>query len=129
MNISKSIYNILKSDATVLSLVSTKIYPLRTPQAIALPFLVYAIDSIDPTDTKDGASTLDIIDFDVRCYADTHAELSTLSEAVRDALDRYSGTDQSNIIQTIVYQNEADGYDNDSQTYYINLSFNLRLQK
>jgi hypothetical protein len=125
--IGKSIYDILKSDVTVAAIVGTQIYPMRTPQAVDPPFVVYTTTDNEPTDTKDGSSTLDEIRFDVSMYSDTMTELESLSDAVRRALDRYSGTNKSNVIQTIIFEAEDNSYSNKAELYNNIQTFKLRL--
>ena len=92
MKIGKAIYNILVGTALIEARVDTRIFPMIAPQTSAFPFIVYDVNSVDPSDTKDGASDLDTISTMVSVYSKTYAEASILASLVRNALDRKSGT-------------------------------------
>ena len=91
MQAGKAIYNILAASA-VNSSVGGRIYPQIGPQNAAAPFIVYVLDSTDPSDTKSGVSTLDTAIYDVIVVSASYSEMATISDQVRAALDRYAGT-------------------------------------
>ena len=50
--ISHAIYNILTNNAGLAALLGSKVYPVKTPQTIGEPFLIYMVDA-RPENTKD----------------------------------------------------------------------------
>ena len=115
MEIGKSIYNILANTANVSALVGTRIFPNVAPQTTAFPFIIYDVTGVEPTNTKDGVSTLDTNDVMISVYSNTYSEASSLAQLVRIAMDRlptntYAGED----IQSSEFQGYNDIFDNTS---------------
>jgi len=92
MNEGKAIYSILTNDSDVSAIIGTKVYPQIAAQGAAFPFVVYVLQDNSPSDTKSGVSTLDEVRYDIVAAAETYSELTDLTEKVRTALDRYTGT-------------------------------------
>jgi hypothetical protein len=88
----KAIYGILNAAAPVTGYVSTRIYPDMAPQNAEYPFIVYRLTGNLPSDTKEGASILDVVEATVEMYSKTYTQAQDIAGAVRTALDRYSGT-------------------------------------
>lgn len=91
MNISGIIYTILTANAGVTAICSTRVYPLTIPQKETLPAIRITTVAVEPYDTKSGASTLDAIRAQIDCYSFSMLTVQQLSEAARQALDRYRG--------------------------------------
>jgi hypothetical protein len=80
--------------------------------------------------TKDGVSPLDTISVQIDCYALEYDANVTLSNAVRSALDFYTGTVESQAIQRIRFQGQNDGeYDEDLGVFWQSLDFDIRLKR
>lgn len=85
----KAIGYILRNDAGVTAIASTRSYHLNAPQRAAFPFVVFNTVSVNPYDTKSGASDLDQVRIQVDSYAADNSTAANLNSAVRAALDRY----------------------------------------
>ena len=114
MNEGKALYTILTEDAGVSAIVGTRVYPQVAAQGAAFPFVVYVLQDNTPSDTKSGVSTLDEIRYDIVAAAETYTALSSLTERIRLALDRYSGTVSGIVVDSIQFT-ELD-VDNDPAT-------------
>ena len=123
-----AIYNILSNDSAITDEVSTRIFPNVAPKTTALPFIVYDVDGDIPTDTKDGAATVDLNDIMVSCYCSGYKEACELAEKIRTSLDRRSGTYGGIEVQTIVYTGYNDIFDDNHELgiYRKALDFNVR---
>jgi hypothetical protein len=128
-HIGDSIFDILSNDATVAGFVGKKIEPLRTTQGEQPPFMIYRINDGDPTDTKDGVSVLDTDRLIIAAFSETYSELKDIGEAVRSALDRYTGTNSGVNIDKIIYENKQDFFNNDAQLYQLELDFRIRTKR
>jgi len=128
MKVGLAIYSILSNATAVTSYVSTRIYPNVAPKTTTFPFIVYDVDGDIPTDTKDGDATIDLNEVMVSCYADTYTTACALAEAIRDTLDRKSGTYEGVEIQTIVYTGYNDIFDDNHEMgiYRKAIDFNIR---
>lgn len=125
-----AIYNILANDTPVSAIVGTRIFPNVAKQTTSFPFIIYDVQSENPTDYKQGVSSLDTDNVMVSCYCKTYSEASDLAKKIRTALDRVSGTYNGVVIQSIKY----DGYNDlftessaDQGIYRKALQFNLRI--
>lgn len=125
-----AIYNILANDSPVSAIVGTRIFPNVAKQTTSFPFIIYDVQSENPTDYKQGVSSLDTDNVMVSCYCETYSQASDLAKKIRTALDRVSGTYNGVVIQSIKY----DGYNDlftessaDQGIYRKALQFNLRI--
>lgn len=123
------IYSLLSNDATVSGLVGLKIYPYIGMENIVYPYIIYDQTELTPTDTKDGVSELDVVSYDIEVYAKSPDDLTTISNAVRDALDRYSGTVNSKLIDSIRYIGENTGFDLEDRVYLRMQNYSIRYKK
>jgi len=128
--IGKAMYSILTTDATVAGLVSTKVYPNTVPKDVAFPFVVYTTINTTPADTKDGVSPLDEIQVQVDVYSTSYDTTTTLANACRGALDRYSGTVASQAIQRIRFVGELEGeYEEEVGVWWKSQDYMIRLKR
>ena len=102
----KAIYALLSANATVLAAVSTRIFPDVATQDAAYPFIVYTIAATDPTDTKEGPSTLDTVTAVVTTFATSYTSAVDISAAARTALDRKTGTYEGVSIQSVRFADQ-----------------------
>jgi len=130
MDIGKSIYNILSNTTAINNLVGTRIFPNVAAQSEVFPFIIYDVQNDFPEDTKDGVANLDITNMMVSAYSDSYAEATKLGNYIRDALDRYSGTNSGVVINTIVFDGYNDAFDDMSGSdgiYRKSLDFKIRI--
>lgn len=128
MNLGKGIYSILNNDSPVNTAASGGIFPNQIPQGKVPPFLAYRIDSVEPFETKDGVSTVDHFDITVACFAKTYNECDDLAAKIRTALDGYQGTANGIVIDSIVFEDVIDIYDDAAQLQGKELEFMVRVK-
>ena len=102
-----AVIDILLNDVNVSNQVATRVYPLERPQKSTLPSIMVRVNTTEPNDTKDGVSTLDVEYIGVFIYGKTYASVYTLAGYVRTALDRYSGTNKTVVIQSSQYYDSS----------------------
>lgn len=105
---------LLVANAGVNALVAGRIYPQTAPAGAALPAIVYSRISGPRLAAHDGPSGVAHPRFQFDCKATTYAGARGLANAVRVALDGYQGTTGDVTFQAILVQDEADGYDFES---------------
>jgi len=128
--IGSAIYNLLSNDATVSGFVGTKIYPYLAVDDIVYPYIAYKQEGLEPTDDKDGVSRLDTITYEVEMWHTDIIELKTLADAVRDVLDRYTGTVEGLNIQSVKFNAENTDYMDDKGRIYLTMqSYAFRVVK
>ena len=129
MNEGKAIYTILTEDAGVSTIVGNKVYPQIAAQGAAFPFVVYVLQDNSPSDTKSGPSTLDEVRYDIVAAAETYTELSSLTERIRLALDRYTGTISGVVIDSIQFIDLDVDNDPATETYVSSSEYILRVKR
>lgn len=128
--IGKVIYDVLTEDATVLGLVSTRIYPSYADTKATYPFITYDIVSNVPTVAKGTTSLVDMYRIQINCINTTYASVSTLSNAVRTALDGYSGVAESGYYEVITTLFDGDNdLVHEEDVYGRALDFRMKVKK
>lgn len=128
MNIGNVIYNILSNNSAVAALVGTKIYPSETPQAIAMPVILYSIENIEPKTSKDGVSKLDIYSVDISCFSNKYDNMIDIYQAIRTALDRYKGTNSSIKIDQINFKSFNRDFIESAQVHQGSSTYEIRVK-
>ena len=129
MNEGKAIYSILTENAGVSAIVGNKVYAQIAAQGAAFPFVVYVLQDNSPSDTKSGPSTLDEVRYDIVAAAETYASLSSLTERIRLALDRYTGDLGGVEIDSIQFIDLDVDNDPATETYVSSSEYILRVKR
>ena len=129
MNEGKAIYSILTSDSDVSAIVGTRVYPQIAAQGAAFPFVVYVLQDTSPSDTKSGVSTLDEVRYDIVVASETYAEASDLTNKIRTALDRYTGTVAGVVIDSIQFIDLDVNNDPGTETYLTSAEYIIRVKR
>lgn len=122
-DITKAVFDRLGNYSGLTALLpSTRMYPVRAEQRPTRPYLVFRQTDAGP---RQGAFDGDIGIADPRievdCYADTLASARAVSEQVRAALQRWSGTHASVVVLDARIEDEFDDYDEDIRAYVTTL--------
>ena len=125
----KAIYSILTSDSDVNAIVGTRVYPQIAAQGAAFPFVVYVLQDTSPSDTKSGVSTLDEVRYEIVAAAETYAVLADLTEKIRTALDRYTGTVAGVVIDSIQFTDLDTANDDNNEVFVSSSEFIIRVKR
>ena len=131
MNIGAAIFKILGDDSTLLGLLGgvKKIYPLRAPQSETFPYVVYQKNSVSANDSKDGASTLDVVRVQFDFYHDNFDLNYEISEQARTVLDKYRGTIGGISVDSCNYLTENEGWEDEDDIYRISVDYSFRIKR
>lgn len=91
MTIESALYSYLSNKASITSLVSTRIYPQVAPNSAAYPFITYNVINEEPTHSMSGAVGLTHLTVQIDVWCNTVANRVAVSEALRNALDGFTG--------------------------------------
>ena len=128
--IGKVIYGRLSTDAAVTGVCGLRIYPDIAPQNVAYPFCVYTIINSIPVDFKDGQSNLEEVTFQIDVYTNNYDTTQSLSDSVRNRLDRFVGTVNNISVQTIKYMaSDSQAYNADLNVYWMSIDFMARMKR
>ncbi len=92
MSVEAALYAELTGNAGVAALVADRVYPDVAPSSADLPRLTYQRISTGRHPHLAGASGLVSPRFQVICWASSRASAGVVADAVREALDGFSGT-------------------------------------
>lgn len=136
MNPGKYIYNKLSNDGAITSFVGTRIRPQlnRSAETIDLPYIVYTVDSNQPSNEKgvDGVSNLDVVDVTITIFHNNYNNLIDGGIQVRRVLDYSTGTGDYANVQHVSFQGEGYEYDEDYKPrglYILNQSYQFRITR
>lgn len=105
----KALYGRLTAVSGVTDLVSTRIYANAAPAGIRSPYIVYQQISGPRVHTCDGPLNLTRSRYQITCWSDDqYDDAEAIAEAVRVALDGYSGTVAAVVVRQIMVIDEAD---------------------
>ena len=110
-DVGKAIRTRLLSVSAVTNLVSTRIYPLTLPQGVTMPAVRYQRISgnSDPHIGGTTGTATARLQFDI--FATTYAAAESLRDAIREAIDQYTGTSSGVVIHSCNATNHLDLFD------------------
>ena len=119
--------SILSNDTDVTDIVSTRIFPFMAIEDIPYPYIVYTIESVEPTSSKDCSNALDTYTVNVELYSETLAELEDLGNKTRAILNRNKGTIETINVQSINFTAEDYGYADEDRVYLKIQAYSIRV--
>jgi hypothetical protein len=124
MEIGKAIYNILTSAGISEELT---VHPEVAPVDSAFPVVVYSIQNIQPSDTKNSTSTLDECTLELYCMSASYPQCMDISSACRNALDRVGGTFSGVGIQSIQFETAEIRFNEPQECYEVEQIYSVRM--
>lgn len=115
--ITDDMYNILKN-------VNSKCYPGAVEQEINPPFISHRQLGNNPNPTKDGASKVDYINYQVGYFAAKKTDVETLSASGKSALDEYSDSTYK-----IRFTDENGTFDEESNLHVQIQNYRIRVKR
>ncbi|MDA3835853.1 MAG: DUF3168 domain-containing protein [Spirochaetales bacterium] len=109
---------ILINDATV-SAITTRCYPVMLPQYPVYPLILYTKISGDRDHHLQGPSGHAHPRFQVEAWSESYTGAKTLADAIRKALDGYSGTAAGTKIWSALIDSERDTFESVISVYRV----------
>jgi hypothetical protein len=116
--IESGLRTILINDSTI-SAITTRCYPVMIPQSPVYPLILYTKISGMRDHALEGPSGMAHPRFQIEAWAETYDEAKGLSEAIRSALDGYTGTSDSTYIGSCLLDSERDIYESEIDVFRI----------
>lgn len=110
-------------------IVGQNIYPVRSFNQTAFPYIVYTQVANEPQNVKQSKTPVDIASFQLDCYARNFNVAADLSEKVRAALDKQSGTIAGIEVADTSFQSSDFGFDEDQDVQRIIVEVDLFIQR
>lgn len=116
--IESQLFTVLSTDAGVIALAGSRIFPMRRPQnMLTTPAIVYQRVATAPDVHLQGESGLDEVRVQCSCWSSTYAGAKALAAAVRAAVNA------SNLVA--ITEMEVDDYDISTEEYRVILDFRI----
>tara|TARA_R110002020_G_scaffold366922_1_gene578914 strand:- start:133 stop:558 length:426 start_codon:yes stop_codon:yes gene_type:complete len=135
MTLKDEITRYLKGNSGIADVVAGRVFPGLAPQSASRPYLLWARVADVPGHHISAASDMSSALIQVDVMADSSIAAETAAEAVREAVDGYSGTLNDEFhIDSMWLGSEADfiepkGDGSDDSTYQISLSITVNYRR
>jgi hypothetical protein len=96
---------------SILSSINATVNPVLVPRNRAASWIIYRQISRIPNNTKTDGGNYDMYRFQLDICDRTYSGCDTLATSVKTALDYYSGTVSSTVIDHIFFENETDSWE------------------
>ncbi len=106
----KGLVSHLENDAGVAAIVGSRIYPEPAPQNASYPLIVYTRITGTHEHDLQGAAGLCEARYQLRCWAESRSAVKALAEAVRLALQGFSGSMGDVDVRGIFLESDDDEY-------------------
>jgi hypothetical protein len=123
-----TIYTILSGNSGVTDLVSTRIYPIKAPQPIATPFIVYRQITQNTDYLLNGTIELAEVIIQITSCSTTLSNAIDISNAVFTAMNLAASGSGQYSIKKIFHENQQNGYYEDENLYYVRDDFSIITQ-
>lgn len=128
-DVALAIFELLRTNTLVRNYCNERIYPQRRAQGDQGPAVVFEIIYNGPTDTADGPSELDVVQYQFKAIAKDRDTMQKIREAIRYTLDRFSGTVADVVVQSISLIDQGEDQDDDSLEFYSLDDYSFRIQR
>lgn len=123
--VDEAIRTYLLSANPVLALVGSRVYPSFLAQGSSFPAItVTEIDCV-PAQTLAMASGLFSARFQFDCYAKRVLDAKILAKTVRQALDGLKGVFSGVSVNAVIFSNQFDTYEPDTELFRVSQDFNI----
>jgi len=128
MNIGKLIYSIATTDATLTTLIGTRIYPEEAPNDVTYPYITFSKIRTDPSMVKGIVSPRDDIKVTFYIYSKSYDTSEEVSVALRNRFDNLRGTFNSIKLDWCIFEDEMTGDPvMDDKIYWIAIDFIFKI--
>ena len=111
----------LSATVGISSLVGNRIYPLRLPDEVAMPAMVYSKVDCTRAVAHSGSAKLAEARFQLDCYSDDYLQAKRLARAVSDNLHGHKDLN----IQAAFADNENDGFESAGSIFRVRVDIIL----
>jgi len=129
LNYGKVIYALLTFSGDVTAIVGNNIFPVRSANQTAFPYIVYTQVGNEPQNVKQSKTPVDIASFQIDCYAKDHSTAADLSEKVRFITDKQSGNIAGIQVADTSFQSSDFAFDEDQDVQRVIVEVDLFIQR
>jgi hypothetical protein len=130
MNIGKLIYAVVASDATLVSLIGTRVYPEEAPNTVTYPYITFSKVNTQPTRVKNIVSPLDMVKVTFFVYSKNYDTSENVAIALRNKFDNLRGTYNSVNLDWCIFEDETTGDPvMEDKIYWIAIDFLFKINR
>lgn len=112
------------------SVTPQKAYPVRIPQSVELPAILYrSVSQVRSGDSNMGKSNVRRYRYQLNIVGETQADTFTIGDTITEALENYSGVVGTTNIMSCHITNDIDTYNSTQQTYEKVLDLELTINR
>jgi len=121
------VYDKLSNDATIVSLVGNKVFPLIADYGTQFPYIAFSAGEIVPYYDKDGAYENDaVIEFVVA--SKDYFNALTIANAVRSLFEKKLYSNANLSINDCIVKSVSEAYDDAAQCFVKRISFSFSVE-
>ena len=128
MSVEETLYSILTGDSAVSALVGTRVYPLVVADGASLPAISYFRVMTQRAHAMTVPTGVTTAVFSVEGWAQTYAQMRSLGNAIRRALDGWTGT-VDGLPAAMRVENEMESYFHEVKEYRVQLMVEVTYQE
>lgn len=123
----RTIVDLINNDVDVDAILQKRFFPVRIPQSnTEFPAATFKRIGTNPTDSKDGASSLDTHKLMIDLWGNSYLELKDLAKKVRAALDRKSVSLFGIDVDSIIFVDDKDGFSDNTDLNHLMQEYKIR---
>ena len=126
MQIEQATLKELLADSGVTNLIGERLYYVKAPQDVTKPYVVFFKASGPREYSHNGASALARPRFQFSCFATTYYQAKQIAEAIRAAIEAFSGTmgGAGGVeVGSCFCINESDMYEEDTRLFHVAVDY------
>ncbi len=123
----RTIVDLVNKDVDVDAILNKRFFPVRIPQSnTEFPAATFIRMGTNPTDSKDGASSLDTHQLMLHFWGNSYSELKDLAKKMRAALDRKSVSLFGIDVDSIIFVDDKDGFSDNTDLNHLMQEYKIR---
>ncbi len=123
----RTIVSLINNDVDVDAILNKRFFPVRIPQSNkTFPAATFRRMGTSPTDSKDGASSLDTHKLMIDLWGNSYSELKDLAKKIRAAIDRKSVSLFGIDVDSIIFVNDKDGFSDNTDLNHLMQEYKIR---
>jgi DNA-binding NarL/FixJ family response regulator len=123
--IEHALRSLLAEDTTIEGLVGERIYYTQAVQEADTPYIVITKVSGLRVHSHQGTSSLANPRIQLSVFSATYLEAKQIAQAIQSVLQGYTGTSEEIEIQSCLYINEVDMYEQESKLYHVAVDYEI----
>lgn len=110
MSVEEKIFSLLTTTTTITATLENRIFPVRAPQTVPLPYAVYQRISGGQLNGLDGYLTLENPRIQIDVYSTSYSQVKTLAENIHTQMETSTAFKNTLANDSDIYEDELNAY-------------------